>query len=147
MPVSAAPCAEVRRVQFKRSSSVMRKVPTVMVIAVSAEVDRQLRGAGLPTIREPQRRAVPLLGKDARKWAAGCPGRPPASPVARIIPSAQISGSSLFRVSLGSSGPSAGSRSARWDGTIACGHHDINVTELRSRLAEGHPEGMALTAA
>jgi len=25
--------------------------------------------------------------------------------------------------------------------------HDINVTELRSRLAEGHPEGVALTAA
>ncbi|MDA8401202.1 MAG: hypothetical protein M0008_14405 [Actinomycetota bacterium] len=25
--------------------------------------------------------------------------------------------------------------------------HDINVTKLRSRLAEGHPEGMAFTAA
>ena len=34
----------------------------------------------------------------------------------------EVKGSSLFRVGLGSSGPSEGPRFARWDGTIACGH-------------------------
>ena len=55
-----------------------------------------------------------------------------------------MTGSSLFRVGLGSSGPSHGSRSARCDGTIACGHSRHQRHQAAVKAGRRPPGGHGL---